>query len=205
MMTKSRDSSQREPKTLLSAFAGWSPQKDEIRRRAFESGLVVLDANILLAFYEVGSAAREEIISILEKQGTRLWVPHQAALEFSRNRSEVVTKRLAQFSDVRRSVKSATTEAIDILEAAISRVLLLRDQNRTARAWDLAAFNLDRDALDHRLDGALDAALEELIKLETEHDTHPSQPDRADEILDRISTLLIKLAKPSVSTSCAPS
>ncbi|QYN33333.1 restriction endonuclease [Pseudonocardia sp. DSM 110487] len=148
------------------------------------------DANILLAFYEVGTTAREEVFSVFEALGSRLWVPHQVALEFSRNRKRVVIERLSRFKDARRSLKAATGEAIDFLEAAIDQVLKLRDRNRTAREWNLSSVELDRESLEKRLDGVLAAALIELDLLEKEHDTHPSRPDRADEIFDRISTML---------------
>jgi hypothetical protein len=162
-----------------------------VTQRVFQSGVVVLDANVLLALYEVGSTARDEVFSILEVMANRIWIPHQVALEFSRNRKRVVVDRLSRFRSVRKTVKSAATDAIDVLESAVDQVLKLRDRNRTSRPWSLAEIGLDRESLEGRLTNVMQPALIEIDALEAEHDIHPSALDQTDDVFDRIDALLV--------------
>lgn len=156
----------------------------------FEAGIVVLDANVLLALYEVGSTARDEVFSALEVVANRLWIPHQAALEFSRNRKRVVVDRLSRFRSVRKTVKSAAADAIDVLESAVDEVIKLRDRNRTSRPWNLADAGLDRESLEDRLTDVMNPALTEIDALEAEHDIQPAALDQADSVFGRIDDLL---------------
>ncbi|WP_164745149.1 PIN domain-containing protein [Stenotrophomonas indicatrix] len=56
----------------------------------WRTGLVVLDTNVLLDLYRVPSSTREQILLLLEYLGRRLWIPHHVALEYQRNRIQVM-------------------------------------------------------------------------------------------------------------------
>lgn len=93
-----------QPRRLAVSFAGWLDDPGVYEKDYFEQALIVLDANVLLALYEIGADARREVIIALVGVVGRLWVPYQAALEFSRNRKRVVRDRAASFKEVRRSL-----------------------------------------------------------------------------------------------------
>jgi len=59
----------------------------------WEESLFVLDANVLLRLYELTEASRNRIIEVFEKIADRLWVPHQAAAEYQKNRVRVMEKQ----------------------------------------------------------------------------------------------------------------
>jgi hypothetical protein len=65
-----------------------------------------------LPYMKFGSGARDEVFDALRAIAHRIRVPHQAALEFSRNRRRVVVERVSNFRRVCRNVQSATKEAI---------------------------------------------------------------------------------------------
>lgn len=183
--------SRNDVRRLGSHYVAWlRGTEDETVRSAFVSGLVVLDANVLLALYEVGSSAREEVLDILANLGSRLWVPHQAAIEFSRNRRRVVLDRVSRFKQVRRVAQISVKDAVDVLDAAVAQVISLRAKNRTSREWDLAAVGLDRSSFEQRLSGAMQEALKEIAALEQEHDLHPADLESADSIFAKIDALL---------------
>ncbi|WP_248961886.1 PIN domain-containing protein [Sphaerisporangium perillae] len=75
---------------LDSEFREYYPPTDEQRKVAMTSGLVCLDTNVLLDAYRFAPHAREELLNVLEKLGDRLWIPHQVAGEFHRNRIKVI-------------------------------------------------------------------------------------------------------------------
>ncbi|MET8251861.1 PIN-like domain-containing protein [Micromonospora sp. NPDC005197] len=75
-------------------FPGYYSLSDEQRTQAFQAGLVSLDANALLDLYRFTPKAREEFLGVLRAMRPRLFLTHQAALEFHRNRPGVVDDRL---------------------------------------------------------------------------------------------------------------
>ncbi|MEU9009038.1 PIN-like domain-containing protein [Streptomyces sp. NPDC048479] len=85
-----------------------SPLKGDCER-VFQSGMVVLDTNVLLNLYRSNARTREDTLAVLTKLRDRLWVPHQVLTEFWRNREprSVLPSRLAEatlafrFSDVK--------------------------------------------------------------------------------------------------------
>jgi HJR/Mrr/RecB family endonuclease len=178
------------PRRLALSFAGWLDDSRNAEKTFFEEALIVLDANVLLALYEIGADARKEVLAALTRVVSRLWVPHQAALEFCRNRKRVVRDRTGYFSDVRRSLRTAAREAIDLLEATVKDVLDLREKNRTSRPWDPAEARLDRRSLEARLAGVMDSAVAELNALEAEHDLHPKDMQQTDLLFAEIDQLL---------------
>jgi hypothetical protein len=66
------------------------PDADQIKT-AMTSGMIVLDANVLLGAYRFAPAPRNELLEALEKIGDRIWIPHRVAEEFHRNRLKVIS------------------------------------------------------------------------------------------------------------------
>jgi hypothetical protein len=83
-------------------FAAYYLPDLERRREFVTAGMVALDTNVLLDLYRMNADAREDVLGLFRQLGDRLWVPHQAALEFHRNRfgvihdQEQVLKKLQQ-------------------------------------------------------------------------------------------------------------
>ena len=71
-------------------FAAYYPPDPERRREFVTAGLVALDTNVLLDLYRMNADAREDVLGLFRQLGDRLWVPHQAALEFHQNRFAVI-------------------------------------------------------------------------------------------------------------------
>lgn len=89
---------------MKDSFKGYySPRKDEYER-IWSEGLIVLDTNVLLNLYRLPPTTRDEFLSVLELLKARLWIPHQVALEFQRN-------RLAVISAERKSTEAAVSAA----------------------------------------------------------------------------------------------
>jgi len=75
---------------LYDGFEAYRTPTHEERGRALSNGLVVVDANVLLNLYRYLNQPREDLFLVLERLGDRLWVPHQALLEFWRNRESAM-------------------------------------------------------------------------------------------------------------------
>jgi predicted nucleic acid-binding protein len=89
-----------------------TPTEDEYSK-VLRKGLVVVDTNVLLNLYRYHPATRDDLFQILEALGDRLFVPHQVAAEFWRNRETVI-----------RSAAEETTQLSNALQAQQGRSLL---------------------------------------------------------------------------------
>jgi hypothetical protein len=94
------------------AFRGWyKPTEDEFRN-LWNDGLIVLDANVLLAPYRLASEARRLLFNVVEAYRDQIWIPHQAGLEYQRSRLNVVAEQRKTYDDIRSSVAAAETELL---------------------------------------------------------------------------------------------
>lgn len=96
---------------LESNFEGYVTVSEEVRSTLLSGGLIVFDTNVLLDLYELDEAARDTALSIIEGVADRLWVPHQVATEFWRNR----VSRLARASKSDSPFRAAKEEAFGAL------------------------------------------------------------------------------------------
>jgi predicted nucleic acid-binding protein len=85
-------------------FLPYLPPSEERTRSALRDGMVVVDTNVLLDAYRYTEAARKELFSALKALGNRLWVPHQVALEFHRNRNKVIASHGDAYGDVAKAI-----------------------------------------------------------------------------------------------------
>ncbi|WP_194927610.1 PIN-like domain-containing protein [Catenulispora pinisilvae] len=186
---------------LVHDFAGWLDDAPVPEAEFYLRALVVLDANVLLDLYRVSPAARDQVLKALNVVGDRLWVPHQAAVEFIRNRKQAVIDRQAAFKRVREKLRDAAANAVSVLEAALQDFEKLRLRNAGIGVWDVAAEGLDRDSLQQRLDGVMDSAIAELDRLRGEHDLNPSDMQSIDAVLEQVDTVLASRIGSAYSSS----
>ncbi|MFE0458131.1 PIN domain-containing protein [Kitasatospora sp. NPDC058965] len=101
------DASVRPPRGIFDCDeAHQSPLQDDYKR-IFETGMVVLDANVLLNLYRSNEQTRLDTLAVLKKLQERLWIPYQVLVEFWRNREQ---------SSIRHHHRSKAKEAQAALE-----------------------------------------------------------------------------------------
>lgn len=66
--------------------------------------IVALDASAMLNLYFYSSGTAETYLTVLELFKDRIWLPHQAGLEFQRNRIGVLVKAAKGYSDAKKSL-----------------------------------------------------------------------------------------------------
>jgi hypothetical protein len=96
-------------------FPGFYPRADDETDRLWKEGWFVFDTNILLNLYRYGSSTRDEWLAVIVELRERLWLPHQVALEYQRNRRTTINKLREQFS------KMAAVASFDTLKAAVAK------------------------------------------------------------------------------------
>ena len=83
-------------------FPGYYKPNEEEIRQAWNECLLVLDTNVLLNLYRYPKPACDALLNALAQITTRLWVPHQVALEYQQNRLAVIAEQIRRFDDVRK-------------------------------------------------------------------------------------------------------
>ncbi len=182
----------------FSAWLGLRNADSSSNRVYFENALIVVDTNVLLDLYRVSSATRREILEVLSKIQDRLWIPHQVALEYSRNRKNAVIDRNKQFSDVKNALRNSESGAISKLESALASFIKLRERNRSSRVWDPEAFGVDSKGLQSRVRGIWKEALQEVDALEAEIELSVEDLT-ADPVLEKLNQLLSGRVGPASS------
>jgi hypothetical protein len=85
-------------------FPGYYLRSEKDLEEIWQDGLIALDANVLLNPYRYSEDTRNELWRILQGVRDRLWIPHQAAEEFHRNRLDVVSGQKEAYAEVRKSL-----------------------------------------------------------------------------------------------------
>jgi hypothetical protein len=97
-------------------FPEYQERQQEDFKKAWEEGIFVFDTNVLLNLYRYQKETREQFISVLSKLNNRIWIPYHVALEFQRNRLEVIGEQLATFEKVRKTIEDGQLDLLKKLE-----------------------------------------------------------------------------------------
>lgn len=105
----------------------YSPLSEPYYADAWDTALFVFDTNVLLNLYRYQERTREELFETLEQLTNRVWIPHHVALEFQRNRLNVIAAQGRRFSEIRKVIeksKSDLTNGINSLKLAKRHTLI---------------------------------------------------------------------------------
>lgn len=96
-------------------FPEFDRHSEDQYKSAWENGLIVFDANVLLNLYRYRATTRDEFISTLKALKARVWIPYQAALEFQRNRLVVIADQSSKLNSIKTGIEKALNSlALDI-------------------------------------------------------------------------------------------
>jgi hypothetical protein len=85
---------------MKTTFHGYYQPKDDDFSQLWKDSEFVFDANVLLNIYRYSQETRETLIDIFSKFSDRIWVPHQAAMEYQRRRLGVIGKQESAYKDI---------------------------------------------------------------------------------------------------------
>jgi hypothetical protein len=89
---------------MKNQFPQFSTLSDDDYKQVWQEGLFVFDTNVLLSIYRYQPEAREQLLEVLTELANRVWIPHQVALEFYRNRLSIIGEQIKRYNDVRKVV-----------------------------------------------------------------------------------------------------
>ena len=158
---------------LSKNYIQWERQSDAKVVQAIKSGTIIPDTNVLLSLYEIATESRNEIIELFERVVARLWMPHQVAIEFSRNRQRVIVDREKGFSSAQKEPTLAPSKAFQAIQSALSAIERLNQRNRSTQDWKAENLGLNKSEIQKVVRDLLEPARAELERLQAEHDIAP--------------------------------
>jgi len=158
----------------------YQPTEEEFKN-LWEESIFSFDANILLHVYRFTPQTRQKFLEILTKLKDRVWLSHQVAYEYQRNRVEVIIGQLNAYdkviSDLDKSFKiEEITSSLskykrhsyidtkfikDTLSKAIEVIKVKLKESKDLHPSDLLINDPHRDVLDNIFDGKIGAAYDE--------------------------------------------
>lgn len=110
-------------------------------------GLVAPDANVLLNLYRYTEQARGDLLRALGGLENRLWVPHQALLEFWRNRESTLNDARSSGAQAAEGMAGHAAQAERTLRTWANRVALPEDETDRLRDQLSEVFDDVREAI----------------------------------------------------------
>lgn len=107
--------------SFLSAFEGLWRRPTEDYKNGVRNYLISLDTNVLLQLYRFTPDARNELLDVLGRLESRLWIPHQVATEYFNRRVDAVKEHLALYTSVPKSLEEARAKAVQELHTFAKR------------------------------------------------------------------------------------
>jgi len=102
---------------MRKTFPGYYRPAEEEFYALWNTCLFVLDANVLLNLYRYSQETSDELIGILKQVSDRLWVPHQAALEYQRQRLQVIAQQLEAYDEMQELLGKTKNQLEDKLHS----------------------------------------------------------------------------------------
>lgn len=78
---------------MKNIFPGYYKKNETEIKKIWETGIIVFDTNVLLNLYRYSDSTRDTILDLVSKFSKQIYIPHQAALEYNRNRYEVIAEQ----------------------------------------------------------------------------------------------------------------
>jgi hypothetical protein len=149
-------------------FPGYYRPDNDDFSNLWKNCIFVFDASVLLNIYRYTPATRDDFIDILDKISDRLWIPHQAALEYQKNRLDVINQQLSAYEKIQKSL----------------------DSNKAKILTDFKTFSRHPYIIVDQLIENIESAFTEINKeLSNKKKTHPNLLDK-DNLRETITNLL---------------
>ncbi len=74
-------------------FPGYYRKTEDELNQIWENGIIMFDTNVLLNLYRYSKETRKTILQLIEQFSQQIYLPHQAALEYNKNRYEVIVEQ----------------------------------------------------------------------------------------------------------------
>ena len=81
-------------------FRGYYKLNDTEIQNIWDNGFISLDTNVLFNIYRYSDETRKELIRVLKKYATQLWLTNHAAFEFHKKRISVISEQISTYNRI---------------------------------------------------------------------------------------------------------
>ncbi|MDL5022656.1 PIN-like domain-containing protein [Bacillus velezensis] len=120
------------------------------------NSVIVLDTNILLNLYRYSKETSEKLFALLEKSKDRLWLPHQIALEFHLNRTNVILDQQTSYEKIESILRKKSSE----IESSLKKEL---------GSYRKKHVTLSIDSIIDQIKSSIDGLISEILKEKEDH------------------------------------
>lgn len=125
---------------MRNLFSGYYQPTEQEFITLWEECIFSFDANVLLHIYRYTPKTRDRFFDILYKLKERIWIPHQVAFEYQKERFSVISHQLRAYDEIQKTLDKSlqnlkgglgvykrhslidTNQIIEIFERAIKKV-----------------------------------------------------------------------------------
>lgn len=125
---------------MRNLFPGYYQPTEQEFSTLWEECIFSFDANVLLHIYRYTPKTRDRFFDILDKLKERIWIPHQVAFEYQKERFNVISHQLRAYDEIQKTLNKSlqnlkgelgvykrhslidTNQIIEIFERAIKKV-----------------------------------------------------------------------------------
>lgn len=95
---------------MKNLFPGYYRKTEEEIKVLWENGLIVFDTNVLLNLYRYSDSTKDTLLDLINKFSNKIWLPYQAALEYNRNRFEVISDQEKAYKEFLNKIQQIQTD-----------------------------------------------------------------------------------------------
>ncbi|MFJ2368369.1 PIN-like domain-containing protein [Microbacterium sp. NPDC087665] len=128
-----------EARGLFSGFEHYRILGASEIRTALENGMIALDTNVLLSLYRYNDKTVQDLLSIVNAAGRRLFIPHQVMREFWRNRQAVIASLGGASKDAQAALGKNAASTKDAISRWAKNVAI-PDEDRSALLTEVDTF-----------------------------------------------------------------
>lgn len=136
---------------MKTLFKGFNQPSDAELKHLWDNAIFIFDTNVLTNLYRYQASTRETLLKVMEQLSDRVWIPYHVALEYQRNRLNVIHDQHKKFEDTKNTVK----KAVDSLNQSLSNLQLKKRHS-----------HINPDKLIHGISSLTDDFYQELNHLE---------------------------------------
>lgn len=148
-------------------FKGYIPYNEDELDEMWKNSIIAFDANVLLNLYRYSKETQEKLLNLFDRFNGRVWLPHQSAKEYFRNRKNVIAEQQNMYRKIEAKLCQKDSR-LDILNSPIRHLYinsnellgiinLLEDQRETTiknylkERKDMEEITIFEDSLLNRL------------------------------------------------------
>ena len=106
---------------MKKSFPGYYRPTEKGFAEMWEGGTFVFDANVLLNLYRYSPETKDELLGMLQANSDRLWLPHQAAKEYHKNRIFVILQIAEVYDSIKKLLEDSQNKIQNELHSMIGK------------------------------------------------------------------------------------